>query len=84
MDNTLQLIPGKSYSVIKRFVDYDGMEHAPGETWVYRGTNFLPYEDGLTLHVEVNGVAAVYRLQWRPEKQGDIIDHFREYVSGAG
>lgn len=80
MDNTLNLIPGQQYAVIKSFTDFDSIVHEVGETWIYQGTNFLPYDDGLTLHVVVNNKEAVYRLQWREEEQGQIIEHFRDYV----
>lgn len=80
MDNNLKLIPGQEYLVIKPFVDYDGIVHGAGEIWTYLGTNFLPYDDGLTLHVLINNSAVVYRLQWRKEEQAEIIENFNEYV----
>lgn len=80
MDNSLKLIIGQEYKVVKAFVDFDGIIHAVGETWTYVGTNFLPYDDGLTLHVLSNGNAVVYRLQWRKEEQADIIENFTNYV----
>ena len=80
MDNSLQLTPGQEYVVVKPFVDYDGIVHGVGEIWTYRGTNFLPYEDGLTLHVLINDKAKVYRLQWRKEAQAEIIENFNDYI----
>jgi hypothetical protein len=80
MNNSLQLIPEQDYRVIQSFVDYDGIIHSVGEVWTYQGTNFLPYDDGLTLHVLVNNRALAYRLQWRKEEQAYIIEHFKEYV----
>lgn len=80
MNNSLNLTPGQEYLVTKPFVDYDGIVHGVGEVWTYRGTNFLPYEDGLTLHVTVNGAEAVYRLQWREEAQAAIIENFGDYT----
>ena len=80
MGNSLNLIPEQDYIVIKPFIDYDGIVHEFGETWTYQGTNFLPYEDGLTLHVLLNKKEVVYRLQWRKEAQADIIGNFNEYV----
>jgi len=44
------------------------------------GKDFLPYEDGLTLYVEKNGQAVPFRLQWRAETQGQIIDEFSDFV----
>lgn len=80
MDNSLNLIPGQEYLVIKPFTDFDGILHGIGEIWTYQGTNFLPYDDGLTLHVLADNRAVVYRLQWRKEAQADIIEHFSSYV----
>lgn len=80
MDNSLKLIPGQEYLVTKPFVDYDGIVHGVGEIWTYRGTSFLPYDDGLTLHVTNNGKEEVYRLQWRKEAQAEIIENFNGYV----
>ncbi len=47
MNNSLDLILEQEYSVIKPFVDYEGIVHVVREIWIYEGTNFLPYEDGL-------------------------------------
>lgn len=80
MSNELNLIQGQTYVVIKPFVDYDNIKHNIGETWTFNSTNFLPYEDGLTLHVIVDGAEKVYRLQWRIEAQGYIIENFEQYV----
>jgi Domain of unknown function (DUF3601) len=81
MKNHLNLKTGQDYIVIKSFTDYDDIVHAVGEIWTYQGTNFLPYDDGLTLHVLMNHQTAVYRLQWRKEAQADIIENFKEYVA---
>lgn len=82
MGNPLHLIAGKKYKVIKPFTDYDQCLHAVGETWIFVETNFVPYEDGLTLHVLQSNIPQekVYRLQWRQEEQAGIIEHFNEYV----
>ena len=81
MTNNLNFIPGKQYCVIKPFIDYDHYQHTIGETWKFVTTNFLPYDDGLTLHVIKDGVAVVYRLQWRKEQQADIIENFHQFVT---
>ena len=83
MDNSLQLTPGQEYVVVKPFIDYDGIVHGVGEIWTYRGTNFLPYEDGLTLHVLINDKAEVYRLQWRKDAQAEIIENFNDYIEAT-
>ena len=74
------LVPGKTYTVFTAFEDYDGITHRIGEHWRFVEKNFLPYEDGLTLIVERNGQTAPFRLQWREEAQGQIIDNFSDFV----
>lgn len=83
MSNPLKLLPGTKYKVVKAFTDYDYQVHPVGETWTFLRTNFLPYEDGLTLHVQLenNTAETVYRLQWRAEEQAAIIEHFTEFVA---
>jgi Domain of unknown function (DUF3601) len=81
MDNTLKLIPGQKYKVIKEFTDYDKIIHPAGEKWTYVGTNFLPYEDGLTLHAIKDNIPVIYRLQWRSDQQAGIIENFKEFVA---
>ena len=68
------------YRVIKEFTDYDRSIHPIGETWIYRGTNFLPYEDGVSVFITVDDHLYNFRLQWRPEEQADIIDNFPSFV----
>jgi hypothetical protein len=74
------LVIGRSYVVARAFVDFDGQTHPEGESWVYLGHGFLPYEDGLTLRVAPGGSI---RLQWRPEAQGAIIDNLEAYIGEA-
>lgn len=83
MSNPLNLTPGKKYKVVKPFTDHDKHVHEPGQTWTFVETNFLPYEDGLTVHLTLDGnpnKVLLFRLQWRREEQADIIEHFRDYV----
>ena len=75
----MHLVPGKTYKVIRPFTDFDGSIHPEGETWLFKGYNFLPYDDGLTLIVEPGSV----RLQWRPEAQGEIINDLALYIAEA-
>jgi hypothetical protein len=86
MSNPLHLIPKKKYRVIKSFKDYDGVVHPIGETWTFIGTNFVPYDDGLSLHImlENSTTETVYRLQWRAEEQEEIIQNFGTYVEMIG
>jgi hypothetical protein len=80
MDNGVNLISGRKYRVVKPFTDFDHQVHPIGESWTYVGTNFLPYDDGLTLHVLVGDKKDVYRLQWVKEQQADIIENFKDFV----
>ena len=83
MSNPLRLTTGHQYEVVQPFIDYDGQQHPTGEVWTFVRTCFLPCEDGLTVHVltENTSVKLVFRLQWRPDEQATIIDHFLEYVA---
>lgn len=75
------LTRGRRYRVVKAFRDYDGDEYAPGETWIYLGHNFLPYEDGLSLFVSLDGDQEWHiRMRWAREDQAAIIDAIGEYV----
>jgi hypothetical protein len=71
----------RTYRVIKQFTDYDGKLHPIGEEWVFRGHNFVPYEDGLSMFVETHpGQFFQIRLQWRPESQERIAANLSEYL----
>jgi hypothetical protein len=74
------LVPGQRYRVVRAFTDHDGGLHPVGETWVFEGTHFVPYHDGLTLQVSAGGIAQTYRLQWLPEEQGALIENFTDFV----
>jgi hypothetical protein len=80
MADIRQLVSGQCYRVVRAFIDHDGGQHLEGETWVFQSTHFVPYHDGLTLHVRVHGVPQVYRLQWLPEEQAALIENFTNYV----
>ncbi len=66
--------------MVAAFVDYDGIPHPIGESWRFLAKNFLPYDDGLTLYVERDGREVPFRLQWRAETQGNIVDSFSDLV----
>jgi hypothetical protein len=74
------LVPNRIYRVTAEFKDYDGIIHPIGETWKFTENNFLPYEDGLSIFVETNDRTIHFRMQWRPETQGEIINNFSNYV----
>ena len=76
------LVPGTRYHVVRAFLDYDQVGHPVGECWTYLRHGFLPYEDGLTLFVAMPDRKERWiRLQWRPERQGAIIDALDSYLS---
>ncbi len=74
------LSPGQRYRVVRAFVDYDQRVHPVGETWMFEHTSFLPYEDGLTLHVRVGSLPVGHRRPWRPEEQAALIENFTDFV----
>jgi hypothetical protein len=75
---------GKRYRVIKEFKDFDGQVHPVGEEWTYVGTAFLPYDDGRSIFVSLDGEKEWHiRMQDRPEEQGPILDKLHEYVGPA-
>jgi hypothetical protein len=74
------LVPGQTYCVAIAFKDYDGVIHPVGESWRFMKKNFLPYDDGLTLFIERDGQEVSFRLQWRNESQGQIINSFSDFV----
>ena len=72
---------GLRYRVANAFVDHDRFAHEVGETWSFLGHNFLPYDDGLSLFVSLDGTREwQIRLQWRAEEQADIIDGLSKYI----
>ncbi len=72
---------GRRYEVVRPFDDYDKVRHEVGEAWTFLGYNFLPYDDGLSLFVSLDGQQEWHiRMQWRPEEQGEIIGNFGDYV----
>jgi Domain of unknown function (DUF3601) len=78
------LEPGRRYTVAQPFADFDGEAHPAGESWTYLGYNFVPYDDGLSLFVSLDGTQEwQIRLCWRPENQGAIIDALGDHVRPA-
>ena len=77
------LMPGLSYRVAVAFRDYDGTLHPAGESWRFVSKSFLPYDDGLTLWLNRGGQDGQLRLQWRPEAQAQVIEHFSEFIEAV-
>lgn len=75
------LRPGQCYHVVQTFVDHDRIVHPIGEAWTFQRSDFLPYDDGLSLFVATpDGSERQIRLQWRPEAEGHVIDSLPAYV----
>ena len=76
------MTPGKRYRVVKPFKDFDGQVHPVGEEWTYVGTAFLPYDDGRSIFVSLDGEKEWHiRMQDRAEEQGPILDNLKDYVA---
>jgi len=73
------LIHDKRYTIVKAFTDYDGKPYRPGRIYTFLGSDFLPYEDGLTLRFKQAGQAIAIRLQWQKEAQMEIIESLEDY-----
>ena len=70
------------YRVVKEFSDFDGDVHPEGETWLFLGHNFLPYEDGLSLFISLDGHQEWHiRMRWTSEDQGLVIDAMQQYLT---
>ena len=79
------LVPGKRYRVVKAFTDFDRDEHPVGKEWTYIGTAFLPYDDGRSQFVSMNGQQELHiRMQDRAEEQGPVLDSWRIIRSRYG
>jgi hypothetical protein len=75
------LVAGRRYRVVREFRDHDSDIHSVGEGWIFMGYSFLPYDDGLSLFVSLDGKQEWHiRMQWRPEEQGMVLDNLAEYV----
>ena len=75
---------GLAYRVARPFTDHDGVLHPAGECWTYLGHNFVPYHDGLSLFVSLDGAQEwQIRLSWLPEDQGHIIDALADHLVPA-
>jgi hypothetical protein len=76
------LIPGQRYRVIKQFIDNDKGVHEIGEEWIFLGSNFVPYDDGMSFFVSRDGIHELQiGLQWRREEQADILDNTAQYLA---
>jgi hypothetical protein len=51
-----RLEPGRRYRVVRVFADYYGNEFVPGQELIFRGLDYLPYDNGYTLRFEERGM----------------------------
>ena len=78
------LSSGRSYVVVTEFTDFDGDVHRVGETWVFVGFCFLPHDDGMSFFVATDLESEWHiPLQWRPERQGAVLDNLAAYLEPA-
>ena len=71
---------GGKYTIVKSFKDYDNYSYEEGNEIEFIGSNFVPYEDGLSLFVKYKQREKQIRLQLRPEAQQEIAHNLKEYL----
>lgn len=71
---------GEKYSIAKTFRDYDNYPYEEGNIIEFIGSNFVPYEDGLSLFCIYKGREKQIRLLVRPEAQQEIADNLQQYL----
>ena len=64
MQSITSLLPGRTYQVIREFIDYEQRVHAVGETWTFIFSKFVPYDDGMMLHISQNGELGYFQHHW--------------------
>ncbi|MGC9367656.1 MAG: DUF3601 domain-containing protein [bacterium] len=75
------LISGIRYRVIEEFYDYDHHLHPVDEVWTFLGYSFLPYEDGLSWFVSMDGVQEWHiRMKCTGEEQSEIVNSLKKYL----
>ena len=70
------LVPGRCYRLADTFIDFDGQACTAGERVVYRGYNYFPYDEGLTLHFDERDI----RLCGLFDDQRGIMDSLDHYL----
>lgn len=71
---------GEEYLVVKSFRDYDNYSYEEGNVVEFIGSNFVPYDDGLSLFFVYQGREKQIRLQVRPEEQQEIAHNINKYL----
>ena len=73
------LQPHLRYEVIREFKDFDDDVHPVGETWVWLGHNFLPYDGGYSFFVSVDGEHE-WHIRMQESDQSEILDNLAAYI----
>jgi hypothetical protein len=71
---------GQKYTIVKTFRDYNNYPYEKSKIIEFIGSNFVPYEDGLSLFCIYNGSEHQIRLQLRPESQEEIVNNLEQYM----
>ncbi|HGS4754464.1 TPA: DUF3601 domain-containing protein [Vibrio cholerae] len=70
---------GQCYKVVRSFKDYRNINYERGDVMRFLGSNFVPYESGLSLFFDKNGSERQIMLCVRPEFQMEIAHHLDSY-----
>jgi len=75
---------GRRYRVKTAFDDFDRDRHPVGESWIFLGSNYVPYHAGMSLFVSLDGEREwLIRLQWYKEEQADVLGALDHYLEPA-
>lgn len=75
---------GTRYRVARAFIDFDHVTHPAGETWIFEGHGYLPYDSGHTFFIRWDdGSRSAFRMQSAPETQGAVIAALDTYIVAA-
>jgi len=73
------LQPGVRYRVLEAFEDFDGDAHAVGESWIFMGSNYLPYHGGLSLFISLDGTQE-WHIRMQDEVQAPILEALERFI----
>ncbi|OZG75028.1 hypothetical protein BTA51_01095 [Hahella sp. CCB-MM4] len=71
---------GQKYTIAKPFKDYDNNVYEESLVIEFIGSNFVPYDDGLSLFCVYKGRERQIRLQVRPEAQQEVVHNLQQYL----
>jgi hypothetical protein len=79
------LTAGKSFLVVKDFIDSDQDVHPVGEFWKLLGCTYNQYEEVLSLFVTFDNKQEWHiPLRHSPDQQGVIIDNLANFIAQRG